>query len=286
MEWSDLVGTMARFGLEEREAKLYLAALRRGRATASELTKEAGVDRVLGYRLLDRLRSQGLMEVTAERPRRYAPVSPTTLVERDLRSRRRRLTEDEAIAREFVEHLATQVQSPTTGAPRYQLLVGATQVYDHLQDMVGRAREGIDVMLTFHSLRASIEQGLQARIGPFVSGGGRVRMILEGDPRLRPTLARFRKVSRRHGNAQFRERSPQPTRLTIVDGKEALVFLVSEARDHHGDEVAVWTDHPKFVGGQQIFFDRIWAEAAPSARGAPKSPSPAHRGTGTRRENA
>jgi Sugar-specific transcriptional regulator TrmB len=255
---------MGRFGLEEREAKLYLAALRRGRATASELTREAGVDRVLGYRLLDRLRERGLMEVTAERPRRYAPVSPTTLVERDLRSRRRRLAEDEGVARLLVDHLATQISGPTSGAPRYQLLVGATQVYDHLQDMVGRARTGIDVMLTFHSLRASIDQGLQARVGPFVAGGGRVRMILEGDPRLGPTLARFRQVTRRHENAEFRERTPQPTRLTIVDGREALVFLVSEARDHHRDEVAVWTDHPKFVGGQQIFFDRIWAEAAPS----------------------
>jgi hypothetical protein len=37
--------------------------------------------------------------------------------------------------------------------------------------------------------------------------------------------------------------------------------------------VAVWTDHPNFVGGQQIFFDRIWAETAPSGRGRAKAPA-------------
>src|SRR5271169_415672 len=106
MEWSELVASLARFGLPEREAKLYLAALRRGRATARELTRDATVDRVLGYRILDAMRAQGLMEVTAERPRRYAPLTPSALLDRDLRNRRTRLQEAETLAKELAEHLA------------------------------------------------------------------------------------------------------------------------------------------------------------------------------------
>ena len=168
-----------------------------------------------------------------------------------------------------MEHL-TLLAGPSGDAPRYQLLAGSPRVYDHLQEMVGRARESIDVMLTFRSLRASLQHGLQDRIAPFVSSGGQVRMLVEADPRLRPTLLRLRKATRRYRKAQIRERSPQPTRLTIVDRKEALVFLVPEAKDRHGDEVAVWTDHPSFVGGQQLFFDRMWAEPPPAP--APRTP--------------
>jgi sugar-specific transcriptional regulator TrmB len=279
MEWSELVESLARFGLADREAKLYLAALRRGRATARELTRDAGVDRVLGYRLLDAMRTRGLLEVTAERPRRYTPVAPADLLQRDLRGRRARLAEDEALASSLVEHLAL-LAGPSGDAPRYQLLVGSARVYDHLQEMIGRAQGSIDVMLTFRSLRASIQHGLQTQIAPFVGGGGQVRMLVESDPRLRPTLVRLRQATRRYRKAQIRERSPQPTRLTIVDRKEALVFLVPEAKDRHGDEVAVWTDHPSFVGGQQLFFDQMWSDPAPRpgrppAPGAPGPPADA-----------
>jgi sugar-specific transcriptional regulator TrmB len=271
MEWSELVETLARFGLPEREAKLYLAALRRGRATARELTRDASVDRVLGYRLLDAMRVQGLMEVTAERPRRYTPVPPAALLERDLRNRRTLLEADERTAKELVDHLSL-LAGPSGDAPRYQLLVGPARVYDHLQEMIGRAHETIDVMLTFRSLRASLQHGLQTRIAPFVAGGGQVRILVEADPRLRPTLVRLRQATRKYRKAQIRERSPQPTRLTIVDRKEALVFLVPEAKDRHGDEVAVWTDHPSFVGGQQLFFDRIWTDPAAAPAAAPPVP--------------
>ncbi|MCI4335662.1 MAG: hypothetical protein L3K17_00480 [Thermoplasmata archaeon] len=271
MEWAELIVTLARFGLPEREAKLYLAALRRGRATARELTRDAAVDRVLGYRLLDAMRVQGLMEVTAERPRRYAPVPPAQLLERDLRNRRAVLQEDERVAEELRGHLA-RLAAPSSDTPRYQLLVGSPRVYDYLQEMIGRATESIDVMLTFRSLRESLEHGLQTRIAPFVAGGGTVRMLVEADPRLRPTLLRLRRATRRYRKAQIRERMPQPTRLTIVDRKEALVFLVSEAKDRHVDEVAVWTDHPSFVAGQQLFFDQIWSESPRSEppAGVPK----------------
>ena len=47
MEWRELLGAMGRFGFQDREASLYLLLLRRGRATARELTREAEVDRVI-----------------------------------------------------------------------------------------------------------------------------------------------------------------------------------------------------------------------------------------------
>ncbi|MFZ1022748.1 MAG: helix-turn-helix domain-containing protein, partial [Thermoplasmata archaeon] len=84
MEWRDLLTALNRFGIAEREAKLYLLLLSRGRATARDLTRESNVDRVLTYRTLDAMRARGLVQVTAERPRRYVPLPPRVLFERSL----------------------------------------------------------------------------------------------------------------------------------------------------------------------------------------------------------
>jgi sugar-specific transcriptional regulator TrmB len=266
MEPSEILAHLGRFGLTDREARLYLAALRHGRATARQLAREAGVDRVLGYRLLDGMRTRGLMDITADRPRRYTPVPVESLIDRNLRGRTGALREDEEAGRTLVQHLAALTPAERTGAPRYQLLTGSDPIYDYLQEMVGRATRQIEVLLTFRSLRASVERGLPGRIGPFIARGGRVRLLIESDPRLAPTLLRLRRGIRRFQDSEIRELRPQPTRLTIVDGSEALLFLVPEAKDRHSAEVAVWTDNPAFVSGQSMFFESLWAMSPPDPR--------------------
>ncbi len=250
--------TLGRFGLSDREASLYLAALRRGLGTARELTRDAQVDRVLGYRLLDSMRARGLVEVTAERPRRFSPIPPAVLIERDVRARKAKLAEDETIGRELAQSFETAALPPSSGAARYQLLTGATRIYDQLYEMIRRAEQEMFVMLTFRGLRESLARGFSAEVGPFIRKGGRFRMLLESDPRLAPTLARFRRVQRRFPRVEIRESVVQPVRLTIVDRAEALLFIVPEAPDRSTDHVAIWTEHSGFIEGHRAFFGQAW----------------------------
>lgn len=261
MEWDEMVESVGRFGLTERESVLYLALLRRGRATARELAREAQIDRVVGYRMLDSMRARGMVEMTAERPRRYAPTPPTDLFERNLRERRRLLDEDERKAKALGEQLSTLAGPAIAGAARYQILTGTARIYDYLREMVRRSRREIAVMLTFRSMRESMSLGIQDRIAEYVRGGGRFRLIVESDPRLRPTLTRIQASLRRYPGAEFRQMSPQSTRLTIIDGSEALLFLVPEARDRQTDQIAVWTEQPEFVAGQTRYFQAMWESA-------------------------
>jgi hypothetical protein len=266
MDWDERLRSLGRFGLSEREARLYLALLERGRATARELSREAKLERVLGYRTLDAMRARGIVELTAERPRRYSPVPPSVVFERDLRGRRSLVSEDEAMAQQFLVDLVTRTALPPTAAPRYQILTGSARVYDYLREMVDRAEREIATMMTFRALRESLEHGLQDRLGKFIRGGGRFRLILEADPRLSPTLQRFNRSLRRFPRAEVRPVTPQPVRMTLVDGNEAILFLVPEAKDRHADHVAVWTDNTEFVAGQRLFFDAAWEAAGPRAK--------------------
>jgi sugar-specific transcriptional regulator TrmB len=275
VDWDELIRSLGRFGLGAREASLYLALLRRGRATASELAREVRVDRVVGYRILDTMKGRGIVEVTAERPRRYAPAPPAALFERVLRERRASLEADETSAGELARRLAEFSASITAGGARYQVLTGEARVYDYLREMVGRAKEEIDVMLTHRSLRESLEFGLQNRIGGHLASGGRFRLMLESDPRLHQLEARFKRVLRRFPRAEIRELSPQPSRLTIVDRSEVVVFLVPEARERRTEQIAIWSDSPAFVAGQRHYFDVVWASAAPVvSKGSPRTGKP------------
>jgi sugar-specific transcriptional regulator TrmB len=264
-DWKRLVDSLGRFGLAPREAAVYLALLRQGRATASELARASGVDRVLGYRILEAMRSQGLVEMTAERPRRYSPVAPATWFERVLRERRGSLAQDEALARELGRQLEGLARAETTGGPRYQVLVGEARIYDYLREMVGRARQEIAVMLTRRSLNESLRAGLQDEIGGFLRSGGAFRLIVEADPRVRLLELRLRRTVRRFPKAGFREVVEQPTRMTVVDRSEAIVFLVPEARDRGAEQAAIWSDSAPFVAGQRAYFETVWSGASPLA---------------------
>ncbi|MCI4370782.1 MAG: hypothetical protein L3J81_05595, partial [Thermoplasmata archaeon] len=179
MEFEELVGSVARFGLTDREARLYLALLRKGRASARELAHEAGLDRVLGYRMLDALRARGVVEATAERPRRYAAVPPRALFERSLRERAAMLAQDEALATTLAETLPTLVREVNDEAPRFQVLQGTPAIFAYLREMLRRAQEEVCAMVTHRALRGSVDYGLPVELPRLLKGGGRFRLIVE-----------------------------------------------------------------------------------------------------------
>ncbi|MGH7141616.1 MAG: TrmB family transcriptional regulator [Minisyncoccia bacterium] len=68
------------FGLSEKEARVYLAALEIGRATADQLAKHAKIVRSTTYVQLDSLMQKGLMSTYEEGKKTYfAPESPEML---------------------------------------------------------------------------------------------------------------------------------------------------------------------------------------------------------------
>ena len=261
VEWNELLTAMGRFGFAEREAKLYLLLLRRGRATARELTRDSQIDRVLAYRTLDAMRARGLVQITAERPRRYVALPPRVLFERSLFERRRALEEDVALARELSARLPELTQSITDGAPRFQLITGAAAIYPYLREMLRRSEREALVMITPKALRESAGFGLHEELPRLLKSGGKFRLLVEPDPRVAGLVRRFESARRRFPNSEVRSVAPQRARLTIVDQREALVFLVPEAVGSSTDQIAVWTDTKDFVGAELAYFRAIWQRA-------------------------
>ena len=67
-------------GLDEKEAKVYLASLELGEATVLPISKKAGLGRTYCYDILNSLGKKGMMGYTEKRGRRrYSAASPKTL---------------------------------------------------------------------------------------------------------------------------------------------------------------------------------------------------------------
>ncbi len=71
---------LVRSGLTKNEAKVYLALLKLGKATAAEITKKSGVHRVNVYDVLDRLMEKGLIStIHRSKKRIYEAANPNQL---------------------------------------------------------------------------------------------------------------------------------------------------------------------------------------------------------------
>src|SRR2546430_8493433 len=69
---SEATDALERVRLGRYEALVFVNLARAGAATAGEGARASGVNRVQTYRALESLGARGLVEVTLDRPRRYA----------------------------------------------------------------------------------------------------------------------------------------------------------------------------------------------------------------------
>ncbi len=75
-----LLSTLQQIGLNEKQAKIYLAALELGETTVKEIAKKAGIKRTTIYDLLDELLTSGLLKQTIRETRKkFIAASPAEL---------------------------------------------------------------------------------------------------------------------------------------------------------------------------------------------------------------
>lgn len=252
-----ILAALQRLGLPGREALLYLELLERGPVPAPRLAHHVGVHRVHLYRLLDRMQSKGVVELSAERPRRYSAASLSSLGQSWIRNQRRQLAADTAL----IQWLIVALQPSAVGSyPRFQIYRTRTGWQARLQEMIQRAEREI---------AASVRLGDRLDSEPVWK-----RLRRTGRPRLQVRLL----LDRRPGEwarpraepkteaFEARVLSHDALRGIIVDRREALAFL-RDPLDPDGRPTAAWSNDPGFVESQRLVFQSLW-NSAPPGRGA------------------
>jgi len=122
---------LEKIGLTNYEARCYLGAVAVGSGRAEEIAELARVPRTSAYKAMDSLVARGFMERSDDRPRRFMPVDPASLLGR--------LRGD--LETTFDNIAGMQEAFGTHGAPQViYMLNGKDRVISKIGEMIGRAK--------------------------------------------------------------------------------------------------------------------------------------------------
>jgi sugar-specific transcriptional regulator TrmB len=134
MSTQDAIAALQRLGLENYQARVFVALQQLGAGTAADVSDVSEVPRSQVYGAADDLVERGLAEVTESSPKEYRPVS--------LAAARAQLTErlerEQARAFENLEALRTSTTDPT-GEQDVSTLRGRQPIDDRIAALVSRA---------------------------------------------------------------------------------------------------------------------------------------------------
>lgn len=153
-------------GVPERAARIYLAAVREGPQTASELARVAAMHRVEAYRFIKHLEVLGLLRATSRRPMRLEALPPEDLMDRWIRSateRVRRLESDRLHTLEDLKSGLLDVNPPDP--QKFTVLEGQGEIYKFLVRRIGTAKTEVVASIPGSALQLAISEGSTGHSG-------------------------------------------------------------------------------------------------------------------------
>ncbi len=242
-------------GLTKHEAAAFVNLARLGAATAREVARASGVNRVQAYRALDSLEARGLVEVTLDRPKRYAARALREAFDVLEEERRRELAAMERI-RDSLLAAWPKIARRDAATVRLQILKGRAQIYNALRRSVASANTEVLAFTTTKGIVRAYRAGINDALLAALRGGADARLIADIS---RSNVALFSKVAR---YVPLRHLDDQRGRFIVVDRESVFVFLIQDERGLKGEgETALWTNSPDFVRAHVDTFDRAWRSA-------------------------
>ena len=239
------------FDLNIYETKVWLALLKRGVASASEIASGSGVPRSRTYDVLESLEKRGFAIVKIGKPVKYIGVKPKMILEK-LKNNVRTRAEEKIVeisqiknTSEFenLESLYIQGLQPVKKEDITVALKGRSNISNHIRDIINHAKEEVIICTNVEEIISKAKLFHQTFLA-LKKSNVKLKIALSGDEKLirhaeKKFDMKFRKVNI---HAKF----------FIVDRKEILFYL-SKAAD---EDTAIWLNSEFFSGAFAAMFDK------------------------------
>jgi len=247
-------------GLTEYQARVYLALLDMGTATASQIPPLSKVPRTRIYATMQQLHEKGLVQILPETPLRYKAVpfdAYLRVLADDLRGRAKRIDAGlAALAQEF----SIGVQQEPESRGRFEAIYGRKNVRERLLKMYdSAAREVIGIGTTKSPGR--ILGAFMPDLVEKAKAGVRLKYAFcftsENREDVR-ALLKFAEV--RHIDFMM------PVYMHDFDGREFLMShpIPDDDSSYRGDDIAIWTNDPAIADAMSQMSERIWEMGRPA----------------------
>jgi len=241
---SEQLETLRKFGLSEKEAKVYLAALELGDTTASAISIKSDLPRTLVYDILERLVELGLISYTIKTNKKHFRAS-------DPRELIRILKEKEEAIKHILPNLQQLQALHGTQRPRVEIYEGQEGMKTAMNDIL---RSKIKEFLGYGSSRSSyevipafMEEWHKRRIKQKVV----MKVIYNNTKQTREKIKNL-KSSLNFTNYRFMPiELESPTAMVIYADKVVLQSWTKEP-------FAVVIESNEMAENQKRYFDELW----------------------------
>ncbi|MBI2044110.1 TrmB family transcriptional regulator [Candidatus Pacearchaeota archaeon] len=239
------------FDLNIYETKVWLALLRKGVASAGEISSMSGVPRSRTYDVLEGLEKRGFVILKLEKPVKYIGVKPRIILEK-LKNNVRKNAEDkmmeisqikETSEFENLEKLYTEGLEPIKNEDTSLALRGRTNITNHLKDIISNTKEEVIMCINVEELLSKAKL-FQQTFTLLKKSNVKIKIVLSGnDSVIKQAEKKFEmKFKRTNISAKF----------FIVDRKEILFYLSKNV----DEESAIWLNSEFFSQAFASLFEK------------------------------
>jgi len=248
------------FDLNLYEVKVWTALLSRGVSTAGELSSISNVPRSRTYDILESLERKGFIVMKLGKPIKFVALKPEEVVERvkknlvrDAQEKSKRLEtlKGEDILKELSTLFTTGIKfiepSDLSGS-----LKGRTNIYNHLDMLIGEAQKSVTIVTTAEGLNRKLE-ALMPVFQKVKKNKVKIRIAAPITPNNIKVAKELSKV------AEVRDiENNMKARFAVVDNQDVLMMLMDDATIHPNYDLGIWVKTPFFAQALEQLFEHGW----------------------------
>jgi sugar-specific transcriptional regulator TrmB len=251
------IETLTGLGLTVDEARIYLALLQTGTATAKQLAENSKIVRPDIYRIIPTLQKKGIIEILITRPTRFQAIPVARALPFLLK---RKTTEQNELKKKTQELLSDLKNNHAEKDPQetdteFAIIYGEDAIMQRLKEALLKAKIRVCAVTSqkrFSEAILELAKGYQKAL----KKGVKIRIAAEKHV---TNKAAFKIVQTLSQNPNFEVRyfsAPSPEIVTIFDSREAYVTMSQVAQ--LAEASAIWSNNHTFITLAQTYFENKW----------------------------
>lgn len=232
MNQKEIIETLAFFGLEEIDSKVYMGLLQTGPVSVGALSAKLDIDRGKTYRALNRLRNIGVVTTTFSNPTLCTAIPPSDALKMIVERKQDEITTMKNLSQKIVEDINTIVRNTeVTEISSFVIIQGRSNIYSRISKLLQKATGVVYLVAPPEDLMRMYHTSIPERIEMIKKAGTEVRILTEISNekelsfvyRLNPTELRLGKL-------------PSKSRMVVEENKQLIMSGALNASMDLNDE--------------------------------------------------
>jgi HTH-type transcriptional regulator, sugar sensing transcriptional regulator len=261
--------TLEGLGLTEQDAKVYVFLAKRGPQKAGDAAKHLKMPKQTVYSVINRLKREGVLTSTVERPARFAAVPLEKILDLFVKTRLEDVRRVEQNKTAILSDWKSIVFPDSDEiSPKFTVIQGRSTVYAKIQQMMNQTKQFLSITTSVSNLLRADHFGLlDTAFRHPMRGRIQFRFLTKlSEENIGAAKLILNRVPKQRFNLEIRVpdiASNVLDRLVIRDREEAVFFISSESdSEETEDDLCLWTNCRSIVRSLTAVFEDSWRDAS------------------------